>query len=151
MLGEQIMGFNADNLFVKCDNRSRVVDALTLSMEQATKWKMAISDVVNGWVQIIDSHESTEVSLTQHLSDRLQCSAILAQLYETTGDIAWYCFNHGQPEETREEESADDPAGELDRFLRTKGIQSQMCLFREALKSGWLMAEGKKRNAQPGH
>ena len=105
---------------------------------------MAVSEPTNGWIQLIDSHGDIENDLAQRMSERLQCPVILAQLYEVTGDVMWHCWNRGELQETHEDASASDPAAEIDGFLKTKGIQSKMYLFKEVFNRGWRIVQQKK-------
>ena len=136
------MGFNADNVFVKATARDALLDSVN-SAFQDEKWKIAISDPLDGWVQIIESHENTPSEFTRKLSANLKCVAVCAQLYEVAGEISWSVFESGIELEAIYEETPRDPSGEIKDLLLRKGIPFEMRLFREVVvqKQGWTIAQ----------
>jgi hypothetical protein len=132
------MGFNADNIFVKAADRDELLGSVN-SAFQEKQWKVAISDPLDGWVQIIESHEKTPPEFARKLSAKLKCVAVCAQLYEVSGEISWSVFESGIELEAVYKETSRDPSGEIKDFLLRKGIPFEMRLFREAIvqKQGW--------------
>lgn len=139
------MGLNVDNLFVKSTKREALIAALRDVLPKS-KWKVALSDPNQGWIQIIESRETTPPDVAQELSRKLTCVVICAQLYEVAGEIAWNVFENGTNTESFQSADCDDFHLEIHDALRKAGVPFQMLMFREVVtrKEGWVFEQAKE-------
>jgi hypothetical protein len=101
------MGLNVDNLFIKAASREAILAALPQIFTEA-KWKVAISNPMNGWTQLIDSHENTPPNVACRLSEVLSCRIACVQIYETAGEAGWHVFDSGLQIESINTDEPDD-------------------------------------------
>jgi hypothetical protein len=120
------MGLNVDNLFIKTTNRDGILSVLPRVMPKG-KWKVAVSNLKGGWLQLIDSHEKTPPTVAEKLSRELRCKVVCAQLYETSGDVGWHVFDDGSTIESRMTDKTED----IIVALRKQGISATPLMFRE--------------------
>ncbi|MBI5889720.1 MAG: hypothetical protein HZB47_03455 [Nitrosomonadales bacterium] len=134
------MGYNADNLFVQTTDRDALLRSVSVVFAER-KWKVALSAPLDGWIQIIESHDNTPPDVARAISENIKCVTVCAQLYETAGENAWFVFENGIEVESAQKETADDPAGEVKDFLMKTGVPFEMRLFREVIKQnqGWVI------------
>ena len=138
------MGLNADNIFVNATDRNSLLGAVAFAFK-GKKWKAAISTPIDGWVQIIESHENTPPDIAQKLSENLKCLVVCTQLYESAGEIAWYIFENGVEIEAVHKESPDDPSQEIKDVLLKMSVPFEIRLFREVIskKDGWAIEQSR--------
>src|SRR4051812_771998 len=113
------MGLNVDNLFIRGDI-DRVAEMLG-TLGAAPKWKLAISDIGGGWMQLIDSHEIMPPEFAATLSKELRTRVVCAQVYEVSGDASLCVFDGGIAVESWKDDAAEDPAAEVQAKARAQG------------------------------
>jgi hypothetical protein len=136
------MGLNIDNLFVR-ESPARVAEAFDVLIA-VPKWKIAVSDTIDGWAQVIDSHGKTPPELAAKLSGALRARVVCAQVYEGSGDAGLHVFDDGQLVESWMDDEADDPSVIVQQAIERLGILVPLLTFRETVKrSGWQMVTKK--------
>ena len=132
-----IMGLNGDNLFVRGGDPEAVVAELRRLLPAK---KLALSEPLNGWIQVIVAGEQSPPEVAQSLSGALKCQVVCGQLYEVTDDVGWSSFERGLPGERVHSDTEVDPQANIHQALSRFGIPFRMRLFREVVKApGWRM------------
>lgn len=124
------MGLNVDNLFIKAARREDILAALPQILAEA-KWKVALSQSMDGWTQLIDSHENTPPDVACRLSKVLSCRVACAQIYETAGEAGWHVFDSGRQIESRSTYEPDDVLS----AVREQVGPLTLLMFREVVRN----------------
>lgn len=164
------MSLNVENLFVKCDDHTKVaaiIDAhwgnpspsaqpdwgLPSSFEtllaKETKRKIALSSPRDGWVALVESKEVVDFSLASALSEQLDTTVLVIQIAEASGAAGYASVFRGQVLESSFNWEDDDPLATVRGALKTYKVPYDATLFREAVQKaseGWSVKQ-KKANA----
>ena len=164
------MSLNVENLFVRCDDQTKVaaiVDAhwqsaspppqpdwgLPSSFEpvlaKEAKRKMAISPPRDGWIALVESKEVVDFSLADALSEKLRTTVLVIQVAEASGAAGYALVSSGQVLEFSFNEEDDDPLATVRGALKKYEVPHDAILFREAVQKtsgGWSVKQ-KKGNA----
>jgi hypothetical protein len=124
------MGLNVDNLFIKDARREAILAALPHVLADA-KWKVALSQSMDGWTQLIESHENTPPDVACRLSAVLSCRVACAQIYETAGEAGWHVFDLGRQIESRMTDEPDDVLS----TVREQVGPLTLLMFREVVRN----------------
>ncbi len=155
------MSFNVENLFVKCDEQTRVAELIEAHwrnpsqpaqpdwglpssfvplLAKEPKRKIAISPARDGWLALIESKEVVDFALANALSEKLGTSVLAIQLSEASGASGYASVVRGQVQESQFYAEDDDPLLTVRKALKKYKVPFDATLFREAVQrvsEGW--------------
>lgn len=154
---------NIEQAFVKTDNISKVKDVVKkrlnsnpdtsglqpdvglpssydaiLAKEQ--KRKIAISELKDEWVSILESKEVNDYKMLLEISKELNCEVIVIVISDVTGEWGFSELCSGTVLNSYFSEDDDDIEGLIGSKLRDKKIKLPLCMFREVASrkiAGW--------------
>jgi len=156
------MGINTENLFVHGVTSDVVLAAveeylqrpfdpsrthadwpleLTFHPSMVTRGrKVSVSDASDGWVAVVESSETVEPGLAEHLHQALAAQIVVAQLYEVTASCGFAVWNQGAAFGGPTRHDVDDALGAVIDALKKAGVPFRPLLFRETVgrtAAGW--------------
>lgn len=168
------MSINVENMFVKCDSQSLVVEIIeshwyNLAQPPQPDWglpssfesllahehkrKIAVSPPYNGWVALIESKEVVDFALATLLSQKLQTHVLVVQLYESSGAAGYGWFTRGHLRESYFSEDDHDPLQTVRDVLNKHEILMDVTLFRSTVQyavKGWRIIQKKVASKDTG-
>jgi len=159
------MSLNTENLFVKSDDQAKIGEILRVYwqnvsqnsqpdwglpssfkpiLEQEAKRKVAISSPKNGWIMVIESKEVVDFALAKLLSEKLNTTVLIIQLYEITGSAGYAAATRGQILESFFSEDHDMPLTLIQTMLRKYDVPFDATPFPEVFNSsslGWIVSQ----------
>jgi len=161
------MSLNVENLFVKCDNQTKVAELVDVhwrnpSLPPQPDWglpssfepvlanepkrKLVISPPRDGWVALIESKEVVDFALAKALSENLQTTVLAIQVSEASGAAGYASVVRGQVLESQFNADDDDPLATVRETLKKYKVPFDATLFREAIQrasEGWMVKQKK--------
>lgn len=104
------------------------------------KRKIAISEVTNEWVSILESKEVNDYKMLLDISKELNAEVIAIVLSDITASCGFAEIKNGNVIDSFFSEDEEDFEGIVKNKLSNKGIEIPICMFREVASrkiSGW--------------
>lgn len=144
IVDERINGAFKDEHF---DLNSDIPDSYESILANDLKRKVSISPAENGWIAVLESNEVNDYTLLIQISQLLQTEVIAVVQADTVGEWGYVEINNGLVTNFYFSEEDDDIEILINKKLCEKRINSQLHLFREAVKFvhlGWRIIKTKK-------
>jgi len=117
-----------------------------VSLAGDEKRKVAVSEVVNGWVSIIESKEVNDYKMLLNISKSLTTEVYAIMLYDTTGSYGFCLMINGKVVESRFSEEDDEMLEQIHYLINTKDISLPICKFSHVASrqiAGWKLLRNK--------
>jgi hypothetical protein len=110
------------------------------------KRKVAISEISNGWISILESKEVNDYKMLLDLSIALNTEVLAVVISDVTASCGFTEIINGTVENSFFSEKEDDFEGIIYKKLLDKGIDIPVCMFREIASKkiqGWQIITAK--------
>ena len=150
------MGLNIENLFVQSNEQAKVVEIIQNylkknlahskldwqlsssprhSLSVDSKRKLAISLPKNSWMAVVEAKNTIDFHLAKVLSEQLDTTIIIIQLYEVTGSVGYVVATKGIVMESLFSEEHDSPFSLVQEILQKYEIPFSLTSFKQVFKS----------------
>ena len=98
------------------------------------KRKVAISNISNGWLSILESKEVNDYYMLMMISEELHTEVIAIIQSDVTGSWGFIEIANGKIQNTYFSEEDDEIEDLIEKKLDEKGINQRICMFREVVR-----------------
>jgi hypothetical protein len=165
------MSINIENMFIRSNKQTDIAALLkrywqgpplgkpvdwglpssfTSTEEDEAKRKVAFSEPQNGWIIAIESKNSVDFALAQFLSEKLQTTILIIQIYEITSTVGYAVAECGRILESAFFPEHEAPLEVVHEVMRKYHISFEITAFREVFRnpdSGWIVSQQRLKSS----